>query len=89
MVAAAAAMERSARGERFFDELMLEASVSGVASDYTNDGVVTLADYPIWRDHLGLPPATLDNGTTGASVGALQDELRKEEDPTNATIRDK
>lgn len=40
--------------------------------DYNNDGVVNLADYTVWRDHLGMPAGALTNDPTGEPIGRAQ-----------------
>lgn len=45
---------------------------SALAGDYNNDGQVNLADYNVWRDHLGGPAGTLVNDVDGGPIGDVQ-----------------
>ena len=48
--------------EAFRTGVVLYDALSGpVTGDYNHDGVVNLADYTVWRDHLG---ATVPSGTS-------------------------
>lgn len=40
--------------------------------DYNNDGVVTIADYVVWRDNLGAPAGTLPNDGDGGTIDVDQ-----------------
>jgi len=40
--------------------------------DYNSDGVVNMADYSVWRNHLGEPAGTLANDPNPTAVGAAQ-----------------
>jgi hypothetical protein len=40
--------------------------------DYNRDGVVNLADYAVWRDHLGAPAGTLPNDPGSGAIGTEQ-----------------
>ena len=42
-----------------------------LVGDYNDDGVVDLADYPVWRDNLGSTTANLPNDLTPAIVDDL------------------
>jgi hypothetical protein len=44
----------------------------GLAGDYNGDGHVNLADYTVWRDHLGAPEGTLVNDHNGGVIGVAQ-----------------
>ncbi|QDU59135.1 Autotransporter-associated beta strand repeat protein [Aeoliella mucimassa] len=57
-------------------ELILTA-VSGMTGDFNNDGLVNLADYTVWRDHLGSAAATLLNDESGEPIGMAQYEVWK------------
>lgn len=46
--------------------------LSGIPGDYNNDGVVTAADYVVWRDKLGSPAGTLPNDPAGGPIGTVQ-----------------
>lgn len=48
---------------------------SGVPGDYSNNGIVDIADYPVWRDRLGAPIGELLNDPTGLPVGIEQYNL--------------
>jgi hypothetical protein len=43
-----------------------------LAGDYNDDGIVNLADYTVWRDHLGAPAGTLPNDPHGVVIGQTQ-----------------
>jgi endonuclease/exonuclease/phosphatase family metal-dependent hydrolase len=45
--------------------------------DFNDDGQVNLADYTVWRDHLGEPAGTLPNDIVGTTIGAGQYALWK------------
>ncbi|MCO6043172.1 hypothetical protein NG895_04580 [Aeoliella sp. ICT_H6.2] len=49
-------------------------SPSNVPGDFNDDGVVDLADYTVWRNHLGAPAGTLPNDSTGLTIGNDQYE---------------
>ncbi|MCO6044295.1 right-handed parallel beta-helix repeat-containing protein [Aeoliella sp. ICT_H6.2] len=40
--------------------------------DYNDDGFVDLADYTMWRNHLGSPEGTLPNDSDGGTIGSAQ-----------------
>ena len=41
---------------------------AGLLGDYNNDGTVNAADYPVWRDNLGLAIALPNEDATPGSV---------------------
>jgi hypothetical protein len=47
-------------------------TVSGLAGDYNNNGVVDAADYTVWRDNLGAAAGTLLNDTDGGEIDGDQ-----------------
>ncbi|MCO6043623.1 autotransporter-associated beta strand repeat-containing protein [Aeoliella sp. ICT_H6.2] len=52
---------------------MLEVTdFAGLAGDYNADGVVDLADYTVWRNHLGAAAGTLVNDIDGGAIGSAQ-----------------
>jgi hypothetical protein len=44
------------------------ADLSGLPGDYNNDGTVNIADYIVWRDHLGTAFAMLNDATPGVDA---------------------
>lgn len=48
---------------------LILTAVSGLDGDYNNDGVVNLADYTVWRDHLGASAGTLLNDSHMGPIG--------------------
>lgn len=52
--------------------MLLVTAFAGLAGDYNNDGVVNIADYTVWRDHLGQPSGSLLNDVDGGVIGAAQ-----------------
>lgn len=80
-------------GAVFFDEaslLLLEESLTGLAGDYNNDGMVDAADYTVWRDADGTM-TELSNDPIGGTVGAAQytqwaDNYGQVASSTSATI---
>ena len=46
--------------------------VAMLAGDYNHDGQVDLADFAVWRDHLGAPAGTLPNDPNSSPIGAAQ-----------------
>lgn len=44
----------------------------GLPGDYNDDGSVDLADYTVWRDHLGSPAGTLPNDIAVGDIGVAQ-----------------
>lgn len=57
-------------------ELILTA-VSGLAGDYNNDGLVGIADYTVWRNHLGGAEGSLFNDFESGAVGIAQYSIWK------------
>lgn len=51
---------------------VVTATLTNLAGDYNNDGIVDLADYTVWRDQLGVPASNLLNDVDGGTVGAAQ-----------------
>ena len=45
-----------------FDNLVVSDIVSAMPGDFNNDGSVDVADYTVWRDHLGEPTEDSLNG---------------------------
>jgi len=55
------------------DNITLAAAEEPVlAGDYNDDGVVSLADYTVWRDNLGAPEGTLEGDLVGGAIDADQ-----------------
>lgn len=52
--------------------LLEVTSFTGLAGDYNADGTVNLADYTVWRDHLGSPAGTLLNDPNAEVIGPAQ-----------------
>ena len=51
----------------------LDASLAVVLpGDYNDDGIVDMADYTVWRNHLGAPANALPNDIVNRTVGKLQ-----------------
>lgn len=66
---------------RLYDQALSEAEIEGLfksvlEGDYNGDGIVNLADYTVWRDHLGTT-STLENDPIGGTVGTAQYEAWK------------
>lgn len=51
---------------------VINTTPQGVAGDYNEDGTVNLADYTVWRDHLGAPAGSLENDPHSTVIGASQ-----------------
>jgi hypothetical protein len=65
----AASAENSDTGFR----LARTAAVANVPGDYNNNGVVDMADYVVWRDHLGTS-FQLQNEVAGTTPGTVTAE---------------
>lgn len=48
---------------------LVSGAVNALAGDYNDNGRVDLADYTLWRDHLGGPATALANNVNGSLVG--------------------
>lgn len=46
--------------------------VSGLAGDYSNNGVIDIADYTTWRDNVGASAGRLLNDPVGGPIGSAQ-----------------
>lgn len=57
-----------------------------LAGDYNADGVVNLADYTTWRDHLGTIAGSLPNDIDGGMIGLAQYQTWKANFGTIANI---
>ncbi len=57
----------------YLDNLVLFYTLpEGLAGDYNDDGTVNIADYTVWRDHLGARAGTLPNDIDGGPIGEAQ-----------------
>lgn len=63
-------MQRSHLGGDGNDVVL--STMFGLAGDYNEDGLVTAADYIVWRNNLGAPANTLPNDTDGGVIGQAQ-----------------
>ena len=54
------------------NSVVLTDFIAGLPGDYNNDGTVDLADYTVWRNHLGGTAGTLPNDTDGGTIGLAQ-----------------
>lgn len=59
-------------GTSVFANPVLELVRPILAGDYNDDGVVNLADYTVWRDHLGAAAGTLANDPNDGTIGLAQ-----------------
>jgi len=57
----------------------------GISGDFNGDGQVDAIDYTVWRENLGADAGTLQNDTTGGTVGLAQFELWKANFATSST----
>ncbi|WP_252854077.1 lamin tail domain-containing protein [Aeoliella straminimaris] len=68
--------------ERMDEQFSFEFSITPTpglpAGDYNDDGVVDMADYTVWRNHLGAPADTLPNDPVGGVIGAAQYDTWKD-----------
>lgn len=70
-----ATAERTGSFEVAYDGSTVSLSAFALAGDYNNDGSVDAADYTVWRDAVGQPPASLPNDIDGGeAVGLAQYE---------------
>ena len=51
---------------------VLDISPQGLNGDYNDDGIVDLADYTVWRNHLGAPAGSLVNDPHSTAIGTDQ-----------------
>ena len=65
-------MKTDVANEFTFQITPIAASLNG---DFNEDGVVDIADYSLWRNHVGAPYGSLANDWTGQTIGQAQYEL--------------
>ena len=53
----------------YIDDIRAGMNTTGNGGDYNSDGLVNLADYTVWRDHLGGVGPEGDGTTTGDLLG--------------------
>jgi hypothetical protein len=51
---------------------VIDITPQGVDGDFNDDGIVNLADYTVWRDHLGAPAGSLENDPHNSTIGSAQ-----------------